>query len=292
MLGFAQAGQVSVEGGDVGIFVAEVDLDLAEIFTPFQQVGRVGMTQGVDMGVLFDAAGFECEAKGALEGAALDGICSGCGALTGMAFAGEEQRGVAMGFPLFAQEQERALRQGHVTITIAFAGADVEEHALGINVTDQEVQAFAQAQAAGIDGDEADPMIQGRHAGQDAAGLGGGEHDREFELVIGADQLNFSGPGATEGFLPEQLDGAQGLGGGLTGDFFVALEVNEVLAEFFGGDQVGGFAVELRELADAGEVGLFGARTDGQELEIVGEGIKDGVRGTFFICMGALLIDC
>ena len=39
------------------------------------------------------------------------------------------------------------------------------------------------------------------------------------------------------------------------------------------------------ELAQTGVVSRFGARADGQELQIVGVGIEDGVRGTFFIGM-------
>ena len=67
-------------------------------------------------------------------------------------------------------------------------------------------------------------------------------------------------------------EGADGLGAGLTGDLLVGFEMDAILAELFGGDQIGGFAVELTELADTGVVGFLGAGTDGQELEIIGEG--------------------
>jgi hypothetical protein len=100
--------------------------------------------------------------------------------------------------------------------------------------------------------------------------------------------LHFHGPGAAERFFPEDLEGADGLGAGLAGDLFVLLEVDAVLAELLGRDQVGGFVVVLAELAEAGVVGLFGAGTDGQELQVIGEGFKDGVGGTFFICIGLL----
>ena len=78
-------------------------------------------------------------------------------------------------------------------------------------------------------------------------------------------------PGTFEGFFPEQLDGADGLGAGLAGDVLVALEIDAVLTDVLGREQVGRFAVELTELADAGVVSLFGTRADGQEFEIVGE---------------------
>jgi hypothetical protein len=52
----------------------------------------------------------------------------------------------------------------------------------------------------------------------------------------------------------------------------VFLEMDAVLAEVFGREQVRGFGVMLAELADTGVIGLLGARTDGQELQVIGEG--------------------
>ena len=79
------------------------------------------------------------------------------------------------------------------------------------------------------------------------------------------------GPLTLERFLPEEFEGANDLGAGLTGDFFDRLEVDAILAELFGGDQVGGFTIVLTELAEAGGVGLFRARRDRQEGEVGGE---------------------
>ena len=70
MLGFAQAGQVRVDGGDDRALVAEVDLDLAQVLALFEHVRGVGMAQGVDMSFFFDAAGFEGQTEGALKGGA------------------------------------------------------------------------------------------------------------------------------------------------------------------------------------------------------------------------------
>jgi len=165
----------------------------------------------------------------------------------------------------------------------------VQEHALGINVADLQAQPFAQAQAAGINGAETDAVIQGRDVGQDPAHFAGRKHDRQFELGVGPNQFQFVGPKPFEGFSPEQFDGADGLSAGLAGDLLVGLEMNAILADLFSRDQLGRFAMELAELADAGMVSLFGAGADGQQLQIIGKGIKDGVRGTFFICMTMLL---
>lgn len=81
MLGFTETGQVSVEGGDQGAVVAEVDLDLAQVLSCFEKVRRVGVAQGMDVRILFDAAGLEGEAEGALERGATHGFGGGGGAL-------------------------------------------------------------------------------------------------------------------------------------------------------------------------------------------------------------------
>ena len=130
---------------------------------------------------------------------------------------------------------------------------------MGIDVADFEIEGLAQTQAAGVDGGQRDAVIEGGDGSEDLAHLGGGEDDRELELWSGADQLDFGGPGAAEGFLPEHLDGAEGLGGGGAGEVTLGFEVDEVLTEFLGRDLLGGFVEVLAQLPDAGQVGLLGA---------------------------------
>jgi hypothetical protein len=43
-------------------------------------------------------------------------------------------------------------------------------------------------------------------------------------------------PDAVEGFLPEDLEGADGLGGSLAGDLLDGFEVDAILAELLGAD--------------------------------------------------------
>jgi hypothetical protein len=69
-----------------------------------------------------------------------------------------------------------------------------------------------------------------------------------------------------ESFLPEKLDRADGLSGGLTGYLLFALEMDAILADLFGIEQVGGFAEVFAQLAQATPVGLFGAGLDGQQF--------------------------
>ena len=273
MLGPAQARQVRVDGGDERAFVAEVDLDLAEVLALLEQVCGVRVAQTVNVGGLFDAAGVEREPEGALQRGATHRFRGRGGALSAVTFGGKEERGMAVGFPQLAQQRQGAFGQRDVTIPVALAGAEVQEHPFGINVADGQREPFAQPQAAGINEAQTDAMVQGHHRGQKAAHFGGRENDGQFELGIGAGQLEFVGPDAFEGLFPEELEGADDLGGSLAGDFLYGLEMDAVLAELLGRNQVGRFGIELTELPEAGKIGLFGAGAEGEELEVVGEGI-------------------
>jgi hypothetical protein len=115
-------------------------------------------------------------------------------------------------------------------------------------------------------------MIHGGNRDDNATHFRGGEHDWKFELGIGASQFQFVGPGPLKGFLPKQLDGANGLGAGLPSHLLVGLEMNAILTNIFGREQVGRLGVKLTELTETGVIGLLGARADGQELQVIGKG--------------------
>jgi hypothetical protein len=76
-----------------------------------------------------------------------------------------------------------------------------------------------------------------------------------------------------EGLFPEELDGAQGLGGGLPGDLLLGLEMEEVLAQVLGGDELGGLLEMIAEFADAVPVTQDGALAQGQETQVIVEAI-------------------
>ena len=95
----------------------------------------------------------EGQAEGALDGGVAYRFGRRARALAAVTFGGKEEDRIAVGFPLLAQEQQGALGQWDVAIPIAFAASDVEKHPFGIDVTDLEIQTFAQAQPTGVDGD-------------------------------------------------------------------------------------------------------------------------------------------
>jgi hypothetical protein len=168
----------------------------------------------------------------------------------------------------------------------------VQEHPPRNNVAHFQLERLAQAQAARVDRGQRDAVIQRLDLRQDAAHLGGREDDGQFELGIGADESHLGRPGAAKGCFPKEFDRAERLGGGLPGDLLDALEVNEVLAEVFGADLIRRAIEVLAQLADAGEVGRFGAVPDGQELQVVGEGMEACVRERLFLCMVVLFNGC
>jgi hypothetical protein len=59
----------------------------------------------------------------------------------------------------------------------------------------------------------------------------------------------------------------------LAGDFLDALEMNEILAQLLDRDEVRSGVEMFGPLTNTGQVSLLSARGDGQELQILGEGV-------------------
>ena len=86
------------------------------------------------MGGLFDAAGAQGQTEASLQRGAAHRLRGSGSAQAAVAFGREEPPRMAVGAPELAQQFEGALGQGHVTVAIAFARPDVQEHAFGIDV--------------------------------------------------------------------------------------------------------------------------------------------------------------
>jgi len=160
VLGLTKGGQMSINDRGNGAAMSEVNLELAEVFPLLQQVRGVRVAQRMDMGVLGDATGLEGDAEGALKGGAADRLLGRGSTEAPTSLGGKEQSSMAMGFPLLAQQLKRALRQRDVTVLISFAAANVQEHALGIDVANLEAQCFSQTKTTRINGRQTDPVIQ------------------------------------------------------------------------------------------------------------------------------------
>lgn len=104
----------------------------------------------MNMCALGDSAGPEGNAEGALKGGAADGFPGRGSTDAARTLGREEQSRMAMGLPLLAQQLKSALRQRDITVLVAFAAANVQEHALGIDVADLEAQGFSQPKATRV----------------------------------------------------------------------------------------------------------------------------------------------
>jgi len=273
VLGLTEAGQVGIDDGGGGAFVAEVDLNLSEVFALFEQVGGIRVTKPMDRGVFLDAAGFQGEAEAALEGAAAHGPGGGGSALAIVAFGREEEFGMAMRFPERAQEPEGPSGQRNVAVPIAFAGADMNDHALGVDVAHFQSEGFSEPEAAGIDRGQGGAVVGRRHGRQYLADLLGGEHHGQFELRGGAGEGDLGGPGPLQGLFPEEFHRADRLSGTLTRETPLQFQMEEVLAKVFGAELVGGPLEVFGHLPDTGQVGLLATRLQGQQTQVVGEAV-------------------
>ena len=127
------------------------------------------------------------------------------------------------------------------------------------------MSAFLKAQATGVDGGETHPIAQQFEVCQNGADLCDTEDDRELLFPWGADQ-GPRGPLSPQGVLIEKLDTAQGDGTSAARVMPDVFEIEEVVAQFFLGDAVGGLVAMLRQLADGPDLHLLGPCGQAAEL--------------------------
>ena len=78
-----------------------------------------------------------------------------------LAGGGKQQAGMAMGFPVLAEQEQGLHGQGQDTVACALAAMDVQHPALAVNITDFQMQGLVQAQTATVDGGEIDLVVKG-----------------------------------------------------------------------------------------------------------------------------------
>ena len=91
-------------------------------------------------------------AKGVLHAVAWHGGGGGGHPKTAPARGWKEPHGMAVGFPVLAEQREGRLGQRHIAVLRPFAVAHVDDHAGTINIGHLQVGTFLQPQATGIDG--------------------------------------------------------------------------------------------------------------------------------------------
>lgn len=139
-------GQVEIEHGSFEAGVTEIALDDAQVDAGFQEMGGVGVAQGVDGHALFAYCG---SALGVAEGVLDAAFGDGLGGLLGSGFvvaaSGKDKAGMFVSTPVAAQQSKGRLGQRDVAVLGAFATVDMNHHALAVDIGDFEMAGFAEA---------------------------------------------------------------------------------------------------------------------------------------------------
>jgi len=194
-------------------------------------------TQRMYGSALVEAALFERGTKGILD-AALGHRLGGLGQVEVLpAFSWKQPHRIAMRAPVLKQQPERSLRQWHVAVFGAFAMTDVNHYPGTVEVGDLQMRPFLQAQTTGVDGGETDFVARQSNQSQKLSHFGHTEDDRQLPFGGWADDVE-SGPLLIQGVLKEELEPADGDGHSVARVVFDILQIEEVLAQLFLGDQV------------------------------------------------------
>jgi hypothetical protein len=145
---------------------------------------------------------------------------------------------------------------------------DVQHHPCPVDIRDLQVRPFQQAQPAGVDGGQADAVDGNAHLGQNPPDFLPAQDYREFLLARGPHEPE-RGPVALQRVLVEELDPAQGNGGGGAGHLLLGGQVQEVPAQILLAEAVGAGMVMGGELADGGDVALLRASGEPPQLHVL-----------------------
>ena len=141
--------------------MAHRPLNGAEVDAGFEQRGGIAMAERMDPDVSFDdASPLGRFAESALDAAAAHGRGRGSHMFVIASARGKEPGGVAMGFPVEAQECQGRMRERDIAVLGALAAVDVDHVARAIDIAHLQGQRFVQAQPTAVDGGAGDTMVQ------------------------------------------------------------------------------------------------------------------------------------
>ena len=163
--------------------MTEIGLDEPQIDAGFEQVGGIGMTQGMNAGIFLDAAFLQRGFEGALDTALVHRLRGRRHGHAGACGGRKEPDGMAVGAPLLAQQSQRALRQRHVAVLVALAVPDMEHPPLAVNISDLQTDTFQQAQAARVNGRQAHAIVGATQAHENLAHLSDAEYSGQLFLT-------------------------------------------------------------------------------------------------------------
>jgi hypothetical protein len=250
-------GEVEIDHSGFQLGMAHVALDDPQVDSGFEEMGGIGVTQGMDGDGLFVDSGSNFgPAEGALDTAFGHGRGSLLCSITASAKSREEEAGVTVGGPIASEQMEGGKGERDVAILGPLATVDMDHHTGGIDIGDFEMESFVESQAAGIDGGKIGIILEGFDLGKNGSDFFTAENGRKASFGLGAEDSE-DVPVSLEDVFVEEADAAIADAHGIGGPVIDVLAVEEIVLEFLFGDQIGGFAVELGEHTDGAGVGLL-----------------------------------
>ncbi len=200
--------QVRVDARGGGRAVPERRLQEPAIDARLQQMGRPGVAQGKDRCVCVEAAGVEGFPERTLHTA--PGHRGGGGRPRDPATTRrrEDQHGMAMGDPVWAQQGQRVVWPGDIEISPACAMPAVDQPASALEILQLQMGALLQAQTTGVDRGEADSVAQQADTAENRSNRFEAQEHWQFFLARGAHKAA-GRPVSGEGVREEARDAAQ-----------------------------------------------------------------------------------
>jgi hypothetical protein len=266
----AFVGEVEVEHGGFELGVSQVPLDESGINARFEQMGGVRMAEGMDGDAHFaDPGALFGFAKGPLDTGATHGESRRWTLGVIAPGGGKEPGGVAMGFPIGAEQCQGLFGEGNVAVFGALAAVDMDLEARAIDVGDLEEKSFVEPEAQAVDSREVDLVVQGGGGGEEALDLLHTEDGGEPVGGLWAQECQ-RGPIAFEDVLIKKADAAVAEAHRSWRQAIDVFAVQEITLEILFGDAVGGFVIELRQETHFPDIGFlrpfaFAAEVEGRD---------------------------
>ena len=237
--------------------MAHVALDDAQVDTGFEEVGGVGVAQGVNRNAFFAHASVPLGlAKGALD--AIFGHRMDC-LIKARSFSTqgwEEKTGMAVGTPVLAQQMKSGVGQRDIAVLGALAAMDMDHHALAIDIGDFQMKSFVKAQTAGVDGGEIDVVVEGFDAGQNASEFIDAQDSGQAVFVL-SPQDREDVPIAHQNVDVKKANPAVADAHGLGRPAVDVFSMEKVVLQLRFRDKIGSLVIELREHTNCAGVGFL-----------------------------------
>jgi hypothetical protein len=225
------------------------------------------MSEGMDGHTGFGDTGTPCGfTEGTLDAVSTHGLSGGRTLLLIPPGGRKEPDGVLVGFPVGSEQTQSIFGQGDVAVFGTLAAVDMDLEALAVDVGNLKVESFVEPESQTVNGSEVNLVVQGCGWLEEPPDLLDTEDGGEAVFGLGANERQRM-PVTLEDVLKEELDATVADAHRSRGESVNVFPVQEVVLEFRFGDEVWGFAIELREEADFPDRGLLDTLALATELQ-------------------------